>query len=61
MTGKDALQEKAAALKRSEYSPLIKELKTRTSVAKEQYQGFNNLFKPDEPVEIKEKNPEIIS
>ena len=66
MTGKDVLPEKdllekAAALKRFEYSPLDKELKPYTSVAEKQYQGLNNLFKRDEKealVKIKKEKPE---
>ena len=50
LTGKDVLPEKkdllekAAAIKRFEYSPLGKELKKQTSVAEEQYQNFDNVF-----------------
>ena len=69
LTGKDVLPEndwleKAAALKRFEYSPLGKELKAQTCVAEEQYQGLNKLFNPDqkeEPVTIKTEKSEIIS
>ena len=68
MTDKDVLQEKdllekAPALKRFEYSPLGKELKPQTSFTEKQYQGLNNLFKPDgkeEPVTTKKEKPEII-
>ena len=42
------LLEKAAALKRFEYSLLGSELKKQTSVAEKQYQGLNKLFKSDE-------------
>ena len=69
MTGKDVLPEKdllekAATIKRFEYSLLGKELKKKTKVAEKQYQGLNKFFKPDEkegPLEIKEEKPEIIS
>ena len=49
LTGKDvltekALQEKAAAIKRFEYSPLGKELKNETSVSKKNYQKCDNAF-----------------
>ena len=58
MTCKDALPEKdllekAAALRRFEYSPLGKELKAQTSVAEKQYRGLNRIFKPDEKEEPK--------
>ena len=57
-TRKKNLLEKAAALKRFEYSLLDKQLKTQTSVAEKQYQGVNKLFKPDEkeqPITIKKE------
>ena len=49
MTGKDVLAEKellekAATLKRFEYSLLGKELKVQTDIAKKQYQGFDKAF-----------------
>ena len=52
LTGKDVLPqkdllEKAAAIKRFEYSPLGKELKKQTSVAEKQYRLFNNTFESD--------------
>ena len=56
--------EKAVALKRFEYSPLASELKNQTSVAENQYQGLNKLFKSDkkeeEPIAIKKEKPSII-
>ena len=63
LTGKDVLPEKdllerAAALKRFQYSPLGKELKKQTSVAEKQYQNFDKIFKSDEteqPVTIKKE------
>ena len=47
LTGEDLLPEKdllkkVAAIKRFEYSPLGKELKNQTSVAKNQYQKFES-------------------
>ena len=50
------LLEKAAALKRCEYSLWDKKLNAQTKVAEKQYQRLNKLFKPDEkeePVTIK--------
>ena len=63
LTGKDVLSEKdllqkAAAIKRFEYSPLDKELKKQTSVAEKQYQSFDKVFnhdKKEEPVKIKKE------
>ena len=53
LTGKDVLLEKdllqkAATMKRFEYSSLGKEIKNQTRAAEKQYQGLNKLFKPDE-------------
>ena len=45
------MQEKAATLKRFEYSILDKELKAQTDIAKKQYQGLNKFFEPDEKEE----------
>ena len=59
LTGKDVLLEKkdllekAAAIKRFEYSPLGKELKNQTSVAEEQYQNFDNVFESNKNEEHK--------
>ena len=60
LTGKDVLSEKhllekAAAIKRFEYSPLGKELKKQTSVLEKQYQKFNNYFESDKNEENNEK------
>ena len=49
LTGKDVLLErdlleKAAVLKRAEYSPLGKESKAQTDIAKKQYQGLDKAF-----------------
>ena len=52
------LLERAAALKRFEYSPLGKELKKQTSVEEQQYQSFDKVFNHDEnekPVKIKKE------
>ena len=45
------LLEKAAAIKRSEYSPLGKELKSQTSAPEKQYQVLVKIFQPDEKEE----------
>ena len=42
------LLEKAATLKRFEYSLLGKKLKPQTDIAKKQYKGLNRFFKSDE-------------
>ena len=67
MNGKDVLpekdlQEKAAALKRFEYSPLGKELKALTSVVEKHEQKLNMTFmtfesdyEEEEPVPIKKE------
>ena len=62
LSEKDLL-EKAAALKRFEYSLLGKELKKQTGVAEKQYWSFSKVFKDDEeekPVTIKKEELEII-
>ena len=45
---KKDLLEKAATIKRFEYSVLGKELKAQTDIAKKQYQGLSKFFKSDE-------------
>ena len=50
------LLEKAAALKRFEYSPLDKELKKQTSVAEKQYQKLDNAFESNKRKEVKKSN-----
>ena len=55
-TGKDVLPEKdllekAATMRRFEYSPLGKELEKQTSVAEKQYQRFDKVFSHDEKEE----------
>ena len=62
-TGKDLLTEKnflekAATMKRFEYSPSSKELKKRTKVCETQYQSFDKVFNNDGkevPVKIKKE------
>ena len=49
LTGKDVfpeklLLEKVATMKRFEYSPFGKELKSQTDIAKKQYQKLDNFF-----------------
>ena len=69
LTEKDVLPEKdllqkAVALKRFEYSPLGKELKTQASAAEKKFQGLNKHFNPEKeekPVTIKKKKKEIIN
>ena len=56
MTGKDVspkkdLLEKAAAIKRFEYSPLGSELKKKISIAEKHYQVLYKLFMSDEKEE----------
>ena len=61
MTGKDVLREKdllekAAVIKRFEYSPSSKKLKKQISVSKKQYQQFDNAFESNKMEEDKTKN-----
>ena len=61
MTGKDVLPEqdlleKAAAIKRFEYSLLGKELEKQTRVAENQYQKFDNSLEFDNAIK---KPPKI--
>ena len=63
MTGKDVLPkkdllEKAATIKRFEYSPLGKELKKQTNVAEKQYKKFANVFESNKRKEDKTKSKE---
>ena len=46
------LVEKPATMKRFEYSPLLKELKTQTSTAEKHYQKLSKIFEYNK----KEKN-----
>ena len=63
LTGQDVLPEKnllekAAAIKRFDYSLLGKELKKQTSVAEKKYQRFEKVFnhnEKEEPVKIKKE------
>ena len=60
MTGKDVLPEKgllekAAALKRFEYSLLGKELKPQTSAADKQYQKLGKMFESNKNEEVIKK------
>ena len=51
--------EKATTIKRFEYSPLDKELKAQTDIAKKQYQGWDKTFisnKDNESLIKKEKD-----
>ena len=52
LTGKDVLPkkdllEKTATIKRFEYSPLGKELKAQTDIAKKQYQTLDIIYESD--------------
>ena len=53
LTGKDVLQEKdllekAATMKKCNYSSLSKELKKETSIVEKHYQSFEKVFNHDE-------------
>ena len=69
LTDKDVLAEKdllekAAALKRFEYSLLAKELKKQTSVAEKQYQDFDKVINYDEieePLKTEKEEPLTIN
>ena len=57
MTEKDVLPErelleKAATMKKFEYSPLGKELKAQTDTAKKQYQGLDKAFISNKNIKI---------
>ena len=61
MTGKDVLPEqdlleKAAAIKRFEYSLLGKELEKQTRVAQNQYQKFDNSLEFDNAIKKPPQN-----
>ena len=61
MTGKDVLPEqdlleKAAAIKRFEYSLLGKELEKQTRVAENQYQKFDNSLEFDNAIKKPPQN-----
>ena len=60
MTSKDVflekyLLEKGVTMKRSEYSPLDKELKTQTDITKKQYQKIDDTYEFDKIIK-KEKS-----
>ena len=62
LTGKDVLLEKdllekAATVKRFEYSPLGKELKAKTDIAKKQYQKSDDTYHFDKV--IKKEKPAL--
>ena len=66
MIGKDVLPEKdllekAAALKRFEYSPLGSDLEKDTSVAERKSSELNKSFEKEELLRIKKEKPAIIS
>ena len=44
---------KAATVKRFEYSPLGKELKAQTDIAKKQYQTLDKIYESDETINKK--------
>ena len=60
------LPEKAATMKRLEYSPLDKELKAQTDIAKKQYQKFDDTYefdkiiKKERPIFKKNSRPNLI-
>ena len=63
MTGKIVLpekdlSEKAAAIKKFEYSPLGKELKEQASVEEKEYQKFDSAFDSNRNQQDKTKNKE---
>ena len=57
----EKLLEKAAAIKRFEYSPLGKELKKQASVAENQYQKFDKVFESNKKEEDKKKKKNVLS
>ena len=66
LTGKDVLPgkdlvEKAATIKRFEYSPLGKELNKQTCVAEKQYRKFDNAFESNKNEEDKTKNKLVVN
>ena len=71
LTGKDVLREKdllgkATTMKRIVYSPLDKELKTQSDIAKKQYQElddtyeFDKIFKKEKPTLKKYNKSDLI-
>ena len=57
-TRKDLL-EKAAAVKRLEYSPLDSELKKQTDIDKKQHQRLDKLYDFDETINENDKKPTL--
>ena len=51
--------EKAAPIKRFEYSPLGKELKALADIAKKQDQGLDKIYEFDETVDKNDKKPAL--
>ena len=65
MTAKNVLSEKylpekAATIKRFEYSPLGNELKKETSFAEKRYQKFENVFESNKRKKTKQKTKEVV-
>ena len=54
------LLEKAAAIKRFQYSLLGEQLKNQTSVAEKQYQKFDKAFESDKKAEDKTENKKLV-
>ena len=66
MTGKDILPEKdllekAAAISRFEYSPLVKEFKQQTSVSEKQYKNLTVLLNLIKRKKTNKKKEVVIS
>ena len=59
LPGKDLL-EKAATIKKFEYSPLDKELNAQTDTAKKQYQKLDNTFEFDKTIKKGKKHLKTI-
>ena len=55
------LLEKAATMKKSEYSPLGKKLKVPTDIAKKQYQRLDKIYEFDETINKNDKKPTIVN
>ena len=55
------LLEKAARIKRVEYSPLGKELKSQTDTGKKQYQRLDNTFEFDKTIKREKKTDQNYS
>ena len=64
MTGKDVLLEedlleKAATIKRFEYSPLASQLKMHIDIAKKQYQRFDKVYEFDVRINKIDRKPTL--